>query len=43
MSGQTETVAGMWGLALLRLDFGALYNKFHGESKKNLREALKMA
>ena len=33
----------MWGLALLRLDFGALYNKYHGESEKNLRESLKMA
>ncbi len=38
-----KAVAGMWGLALLRLDFGALYNKYHGESEKNLREALKMA
>ncbi len=38
-----KSVAGMWGLPLLRLDFGALYNKFHGETEKNLRESLKMA
>ena len=38
-----KAVAGMWGLALLRLDFGALYNKYHGETEKNLRESLKMA
>jgi SpoVK/Ycf46/Vps4 family AAA+-type ATPase len=38
-----KAVAGMWGLALLRLDFGALYNKFHGETEKNLRESLNMA
>lgn len=38
-----KAVAGMWGLPLLRLDFGALYNKYHGETEKNLRESLKMA
>lgn len=38
-----KAVAGMWGLALLRLDVGALYNKFHGETERNLREALKLA
>lgn len=38
-----KSVAGMWGLPLLRLDFGALYNKYHGETEKNLRESLKMA
>jgi len=38
-----KSVAGLWGLPLLRLDFGALYNKFYGESEKNLREALKLA
>ena len=36
-----KAVAGLWGLALLRLDIGALYNKFHGETERNLREALK--
>ncbi|MCO7224681.1 AAA family ATPase [Pleionea sp. CnH1-48] len=38
-----KAVAGMWGVALLRLDFGSLYNKYHGETEKNLREALTMA
>ncbi|ROS01232.1 SpoVK/Ycf46/Vps4 family AAA+-type ATPase [Sinobacterium caligoides] len=38
-----KAVAGLWGLPLLRLDFGALYNKFIGESEKNLREALQQA
>ena len=38
-----KAVAGMWEIPLLRLDFGALYNKWHGESEKNLREALKMS
>jgi SpoVK/Ycf46/Vps4 family AAA+-type ATPase len=28
---------------LLRLDFGALYNKYHGETERNLRESLKTA
>lgn len=35
--------AGLLGLPLLRLDFAALYNKFHGETERNLREALKLA
>lgn len=38
-----KAVAGLWGLPLLRLDFGALYNKYHGESERNLREALTLA
>ncbi len=38
-----KAVAGTWGLPLLRLDMGALYNKYHGETERNLREALKMA
>ena len=33
----------MWSLPLLRLDFGALYNKFYGETERNLREALHLA
>ncbi len=36
------TAAG-FGVPLLRLDFGALYNKYHGETEKNLREALASA
>lgn len=38
-----KAVAGMWGVPLLRMDIGALYNKFIGESEKNLRDALKLA
>ena len=38
-----KAVAGSWGVPLLRLDFGALYNKFFGETERNLREALKLA
>ncbi|HSC74661.1 MAG TPA: AAA family ATPase [Pseudomonadales bacterium] len=38
-----KAVAGLWGLPLLRLDFGALYNKYYGESEKNLRDSLKLA
>ncbi len=36
------TAAG-FGVPLLRLDFGALYNKYHGQTEKNLREALASA
>ncbi len=38
-----KAVAGIWGLPLLHLDFGALFNKYHGETEKNLRKALKTA
>ncbi len=38
-----KAVAGLWGLPLLRLDFGALYNKYYGETERNLREALQLA
>lgn len=38
-----KAVAGLWGLPLLRLDFGCLYNKFFGETERNLREALRLA
>ena len=30
-------------MPLLRLDFGALYNKYHGETERNLRESLHTA
>ena len=33
------TAAG-FGVPLLRLDVGALYNKYHGETEANLRQAL---
>ena len=38
-----KSVAGAWGVPLLRLDFAALYNKFYGETERNLRDALKTA
>ncbi|HFQ13698.1 MAG TPA: AAA family ATPase [Gammaproteobacteria bacterium] len=38
-----RAVAGEWGLPLLRLDAGALFNKYHGETERNLRETLKAA
>lgn len=38
-----KAVAGLWGLPLLRLDFAALYNKYFGETERNLREALALA
>lgn len=38
-----KAVAGLWGLPLLRLDFGTLYNKFFGETERNLRASLDTA
>lgn len=38
-----RAVAGEWGVPLMRLDFGAIYNKFYGESERNLRLALSAA
>lgn len=38
-----KAIAGMWGLPLLCLDMAALYNKYIGETERNLREALKLA
>lgn len=38
-----KAVAGFWGMPLLRLDFGTLYNKFFGETERNLRNSLKQA
>lgn len=35
-----KATAGSWGVPLLRLDFATLYNKFSGETERNLREAL---
>lgn len=35
-----KAVAGTWGVPLLRLDMGGLYNKYLGESEKSMREAL---
>ncbi len=38
-----KAVAGLYGLPLLRLDLASLYNKYHGESERNLRQSLKTA
>lgn len=38
-----RAVAGQWRVPLLRLDFGALYDKFVGETERNLRNALAQA
>jgi len=38
-----KAVAGEWGFELARLDAGALYDKFIGESEKRLRKALDLA
>ncbi len=38
-----KAVAGTWRVPLLRLDFGTLYNKYFGETERNLRDALKAA
>ncbi|MBI2399092.1 MAG: AAA family ATPase [Xanthomonadales bacterium] len=35
-----KAIAGSFGVPLVRLDFGALYNKYHGETERNLRESL---
>ena len=38
-----KACAGGFGVPLLRLDFGALYNKYHGETERNLRDSLRAA
>jgi SpoVK/Ycf46/Vps4 family AAA+-type ATPase len=38
-----KAIASEWGLTLLRLDAGALYDKFVGETEKNLRRAMRTA
>ena len=38
-----RAVAGEWGFELARLDAGALYDKFVGESEKRLHKALALA
>lgn len=38
-----KAVAGVWGIPLLRFDLGAMYNKYHGETERNLRETLNSA
>jgi len=38
-----KAAAGILNVPLLRLDFAALYNKYHGETERNLRESLQQA
>ncbi|HEX6994108.1 MAG TPA: AAA family ATPase [Gammaproteobacteria bacterium] len=38
-----KAAAAVMHAPLLRLDFGALYNKYHGETERNLRESLRLA
>lgn len=38
-----KAVAGILGVPLLRLDFGVLYNKYYGETERNLRKSLETA
>lgn len=38
-----KAAAGALGVPMLRLDFAALYDKYHGETERKLREALETA
>ncbi len=38
-----KATAGAFGTPLLRLEFGALFNKYQGETERNLRDALSIA
>ncbi|MEP7280484.1 MAG: AAA family ATPase [Rubrivivax sp.] len=38
-----KATAGSWQLPLFRMDFGALFDKYQGESERKLREALRVA
>lgn len=38
-----KAIAGAWAIPLLRLDMAALYNKYIGETEKNLSQALSQA
>jgi SpoVK/Ycf46/Vps4 family AAA+-type ATPase len=38
-----KSIAASWQVPLFRMDFGALYDKFQGESERKLREALRVA
>jgi hypothetical protein len=38
-----KAAAGIFSVPLLRLDFGVLYNKYYGETERNLRQALQTA
>jgi SpoVK/Ycf46/Vps4 family AAA+-type ATPase len=38
-----RAIAGEWNVPLMRMDFGALYNKYYGETERNLRQAFAVA
>jgi len=38
-----KATAGIFGVPLLRLDFGTVYDKYHGETERKLRESLNTA
>lgn len=38
-----RAIAGQLGIPLIRLDMGAIYNKYIGESERNIRELLRAA
>jgi SpoVK/Ycf46/Vps4 family AAA+-type ATPase len=38
-----KATAGIFGVPLLRLDFGTIYDKYHGETERKLRESLQTA
>ncbi|MBN1237237.1 MAG: AAA family ATPase [Gammaproteobacteria bacterium] len=38
-----RAAAGALNVPLLRLDFGSLYDKYHGETERNLRDSLRTA
>jgi MoxR-like ATPase len=38
-----KAIARAWSMPLLKLDAGRLYDKYHGESERNLRRAIAMA
>ncbi len=38
-----KATAAIFGVPLLRLDFGAIYDKYHGETERKLRESLQTA
>jgi hypothetical protein len=38
-----KATAGIFSVPLLRLDFASLYDKYHGETERKLRESLKTA
>ena len=39
----SKAIAGGFGVPLVRLDFGSMYDKYHGETERRLRESLRNA